>query len=111
MKVYYAHCQTDYGTTQEDADVNTLGTLGFNVLNPNSPDIQERIQIMKECGQSDEEVLNFLLSQIDKCEGVAFRSLSDGFITDDVYAAITKAQNDRKPVIELPCLGLHRKSS
>jgi len=102
MKVYYSHTVESYNTEQEDQDVDLMGRLGLNVLNPNSPDIQERIRIMRECGQTEQEIRAFLDQQIDKCEGVAFRGLSDGSIPDEVWVEVEKAQNDRKPVFELP---------
>jgi hypothetical protein len=47
MRVYYAHCIAIYSTPQEDRDVFTLESMGFEVINPNSPDISARCQHIK----------------------------------------------------------------
>ena len=102
MKMFYAHPESMYGTEQEDSDVGVMGSMGINVLNPNSPDIQSIVSTMKEYA-TDDEIQIFVLSQIDKCEGVAFRALANG-IPPEVQAAIEKCQADKKPVIEMPWL-------
>lgn len=43
-KVYYAHSLHLYNTPQEKRDIELLEKLGFEVLNPNQPEIQEKIQ-------------------------------------------------------------------
>src|SRR5260221_440105 len=34
--IYYAHCQSLYGTVQEVRDESSLRVLGFHVVNPNN---------------------------------------------------------------------------
>jgi hypothetical protein len=34
VNCYYAHCQSIYGTPQEDRDVALLEAAGFEVVNP-----------------------------------------------------------------------------
>ena len=104
MKIFYAHPKSMYGSSVENEDVGTMGMMGFNVLNPNCSEIQTRIRIMRECGNTEEEILAFELSQIDKCGGVIFRRSFLNEIPPDVLAAIGRAKADRKPVLELPRL-------
>ena len=101
MKMYYSHDESTYGTTQEDEDLNTMGGLGINVTNPNSPDIQERIAILKECSREN-EIPGFIEELIDRCDGVIFRDLADGTRPEQVADDIAKAQGDGKPVLQLP---------
>lgn len=39
LTVYYAHCIAIYSTPQENRDIETLESLGFKVVNPNSPEV------------------------------------------------------------------------
>jgi len=103
MKLYYSHDEETYGTEQEDTDLNMMGNLGINVDNPNSPDVQERIRILKECGR-ESEIPAFIDSLIDRCDGVIFRDLDDGTRPAQVTADIAKSQTDNKPVLQLPTL-------
>jgi len=103
MKLYYSHDESTYGTPQEDSDLNMMGTLGINVSNPNSPDVQERIRILKECGREN-EIPGFIGELIDRCDGVIFRTLDDGTIPAQVQADIKWAQDSNKGVLQLPTL-------
>ena len=103
MKLYYSHDELIYGTRQEDADCNMMGTLGINVLNPNSPVYQERIQMFREYGQED-QIEPFINELIDKCDGVIFRTLPDGSKSAQMEKDIAKAQADGKPVLQIPTL-------
>lgn len=59
MKIYYAHCIAIYGTPQEDRDVTTLMDIfnGAVIINPNSPQVEEKCTRIKEihaaCKQGD----------------------------------------------------------
>jgi hypothetical protein len=101
MKMYYSHDESTYGMDQENDDLNMMGTLGINVFNPNSPDVQDRISILKECGRAD-EIPEFLGSLIDRCDGVIFRDLADGTRPAQIVADIARCQDDIKPVLQLP---------
>src|SRR5690606_7215826 len=48
LRCYYAHCMAIYGTPAEQRDVATLLALGFQVINPNTPEIEARVQHMKD---------------------------------------------------------------
>jgi hypothetical protein len=103
MKAYYAHCESTYGTPQEDHDVDMMGRVGINVMNPNSPEYQEQIQMLKDYGR-ESEIPGFLLSLVDKCDSVIFRALPDGSISADVHQQILHAQDSNKTVLEMPTL-------
>lgn len=101
MKLYYSHDESTYGTSQESDDVNMMGTLGINVSNPNSPDVQERIRILKECSREN-EIPAFIGELIDRCDGVIFSALADGSIPTQIQTDIEWAQNSNKGVLQLP---------
>ena len=103
MKLYYSHDESTYNTPQENSDLDMMGTLGINVFNPNSPDVQERIKILKECSR-ESEIPGFIGELIDRCDGVIFRALDDGTIPEQVRADITWSQNSNKGVLQLPNL-------
>lgn len=106
-KVYYAHVMGIYNTPQELRDINTLQSLGFEVVNPNQPGIQKAVNDAKEkykdlsdgANKAFEEVFNAL---IDDCQIIAFRSLPDGKITSGVFKEIVYARSKGKLIIELP---------
>jgi hypothetical protein len=94
MKVYYAHPITIYGTKQEARDIETLTALGFDVLNPNNPDLALKYEHIKDMSVFTESVL---LS-----DGLAFRAMPDGSIPAGVKTEIDWAKGAGKPVFELP---------
>lgn len=137
MRVYYAHCIAIYSTPQEDRDVFTLESMGFEVTNPNSPEInkrcdeirdrfnrgdlgghfdpergqQPRLSGYKDAGEAVmEQVFKPLLSAA-KTDVVAFRALPDGRIPAGVAKEIEWAQANGIPVIELPANLSGRKMS
>ena len=101
MKVYYAHCQAIYGTKQEERDLVLLKSLGFEVLNPNSPEHIEIAVKMKASGQAD-RVMDYFSSLVFQCDAVAFRALPDGAVPAGVSKEIGVATKTNKPVFELP---------
>lgn len=97
-KVYYAHVLSIYNTIQETRDIITLENLGFDVINPNTPETQKRY---KEIGWETFEEL------IKQCEIFAFRSLPDGTISSGVYKELEFAKTLALPelsIIELPTI-------
>lgn len=93
MKVYYAHSMGLYNTPQEKRDISTLEMLGFEVVNPNSKEVQaavdERKAFYESQGKSEKdyyikafaEVFN---EMIEQCEVFAFKALPDGRIPGGV---------------------------
>ena len=89
MKVYYAHSISIYNTKQEERDVNTLNSLGFEVINPNQHIHQEGY---KKGG------MQYFVDLANECDVIAFRAHPNG----DIPAGIFKEIQTDKPVIELP---------
>lgn len=100
MKVYYAHCIAIYSTPQEDRDVETLETLGFEVFNPNSPAVDAEVKRLKAAG--DENYMSYFTNLIRCCDALAFRALPDGQIPAGVAKEIGDAEALGLPVFELP---------
>ena len=93
MKVYYAHCMVIYNTPQEERDIKTLESMGFEVFNPNCPEMQNAY---KEHGMIP------FFDKVKECDAIVFRATPDGSIPAGVYGEIEVAINTGKPVIELP---------
>lgn len=103
LKCYYAHTMLSYGSTIEDEDIKLLERLGFEVINPSSPEIvQACSNFIKNFGKTN--VMEFFAEIINSCDVVAFRSLPDGKILSGIVAEIQHALNNDIPVIEIPCL-------
>lgn len=105
-KVYYAHFMGIYNTPQEKRDIATLEALGFEVVNPNTPEIQKEcqeklsvVQSSKEYQQVFDSIFNPL---IDQCEVFAFKPLPDCRIPGGIWKEIQRAQKEDKIIIELP---------
>ena len=108
MKVYYAHCQAIYDSPQEQRDVEMLKALGFEVINPNSPEYVAVAKKIKSTpaycveGTASAMVMDYFTKLVKDCDAVAFRALPDGTIPAGVAKEIEKAMTDGKPVFELP---------
>ena len=117
LKVYYAHPLTLYGTKQEERDVKMLEQMGFEVINPGSPEFQQQtidakaeaakgIRAFAPPGFFSDVVMEFCRAQVDQCDGVAFRAFVDGTIPAGVHSEILQASRRVVPgpgfVIELP---------
>jgi hypothetical protein len=96
-KIYYAHCQANYGTPQEQRDLFTLRALGFEVLNPNSPEVQV---LLKDAPKDNK--MPVFQPLVESCDWLAFRALPDGSIPAGVAKEIAWAQAGGKCIIELP---------
>lgn len=115
MRIYYAHCLAIYGTPQEDRDVALLEALGFEVVNPNSPEINQRCARLrqefvdghwKKFGY--EEATALLMDQVfrplatTRTDALFFRGLPDGSIPAGVAQEVEWARAHGNPVVELP---------
>jgi len=114
--VYYAHCQSIYGTPQEDRDVALLESLGFYVENPSNPRTQEYFKGLKKKSEEDPKFpksyyMRFFFELIEKCHALAFRALPDGLIPLGIYKEIEKAKTMGIPVFELPSSIIRRQMS
>jgi len=89
MLAYYAHPVSIYNTPQEERDIQLLTDLGFEVLNPNTPEHSEGYKM----GGMD-----YFESIISKCDLVAFRAFPDG----SVPAGVAREIEWSDKVIELP---------
>lgn len=94
-KCYYAHSVLIYGTHQEQRDVATLKDLGFEVINPNSPEYKKF-------------TLAAFYDLVRQCDLLAFRSLPGGVISHHVAQEIQIAQGDDMLIIELPSLAMRK---
>ena len=102
MKIYYAHSMHLYNTKQEARDVEMLQKLGFEVLNPNSPEIQAEVQ--RRVAEGKDEYMMYFDELIGECDALAYRSLVDGSIPSGVGKEIKFAAVQEKPYFELPTL-------
>jgi hypothetical protein len=114
MKVYYAHSMGLYNTIQEQRDIKTLEALGFEVLNPNNPQVQARVdEVMgrhkiEHPGYPDSHYYRVAFKEIfdelvDQCQVFAFRALPDCRIPGGVGLELETAKEKGKHIIELPC--------
>lgn len=105
MKVYYAHCQAIYSTPQEDRDIETLESLGMQVINPCAPHIKARILEIRKLipGDAGSVIMDTVFRPlVERCDALAFRALPDGSIPAGVAQEIAWAVEFALPVIELP---------
>jgi hypothetical protein len=93
---------TSYGSTIEQQDVKLLEKLGFEVINPNTPEIQigcdEHIE-----SYGRETVMNYFRDIVEECDVLAFRAIPNGDILSGIAAEVQHALDWNIPVIELPC--------
>jgi len=106
LKVYYAHFMGIYNTPQEKRDVETLEALGFEVLNPNTPETKEQCKREFDHVSNDEEYQRAFSvvfhPKVSQCEVFAFKALPDGRIPGGVAIELRWAQLANKLIIELP---------
>jgi hypothetical protein len=90
---YYAHSISIYDTPQEARDERLLESLGFDVLTPNAPGIEEEYR---------EKGMAFFRTLIEQCDALAFRAHPDTNISAGVGKEISFARVLSVPVFELP---------
>ena len=93
MKAYYAHCKAIYRTPQEVRDTTLITQLGFEPINPASPEYDEG---WKTQGMEYKQYF------ADMCDVIIFRALPDRRIPAGVAKEIEAFQALNKPVLELP---------
>lgn len=102
LKCYYAHTMLSYDSSIEERDLRVLDMLGFEVINPNTPDIQAGCNAyIEKYGKN--RVMEYFKEIVFNCDLVAFRSLPGGKILSGVSVEISEAILADMPVIELPC--------
>ena len=82
--------------------------MGFKVLNPNDPEIQEQYQLEKDIYLYYGMPMGFWRELAQSCDIFAFRSLPGGKIPSGVASELTAARNAGMPIIELPPTGTDR---
>jgi hypothetical protein len=95
MKVYYSRPISLFNTPQEQRDIEMLEALGFEVIDPNQPELQEQYQT---------EGMQAFLDAQKQADALAYRSFPDGSIGAGVSKEILHAEESGKPVIELPTI-------
>lgn len=93
--MYYARPINLYNSAQDKRDIELLKSLGFDVINPNKEELQERYKA---------EGMDVFLAAVTDCDGVAFRAFPDSKIGAGVKKEIDKAVELGKAVIELPTI-------
>lgn len=100
MKIYYAHCIAVYHTPQEARDIETLKRLGFEVVNPSEPWVDEALESIPK-----EDRMAWFEQFADTCDAIAFRGLPN---SDSIPSGVAKEIgwfiHRNKPVIELPSM-------
>jgi len=93
---YYAHCMLAYNTQKELDDIKLLESLGFEVINPNSKDIQDGYKMDRNIDR-----MAYFKQFVDKSDIIVFRTFND-VITSGVGYELKYAIEIGKPIIELP---------
>jgi len=87
-----------YGKPQEKRDIELLEAMGYDVLNPNTPEIKAACLAEKKRGGTG---MHYFKGLVQSCDVVAFRAYPDGKIGAGVYTEITEYAKG-KIVFELP---------
>jgi hypothetical protein len=110
MKAYYAHCMALYNTAQERRDLQTIKELGWEVLNPNTPEHQagcDAARLAKPANPS--AAMDYFQPLVEGCDIVVFRALPDGAIPAGVGKELQWARDAGLFILELPSGLLRRK--
>jgi len=102
LKCYYAHGMHTYGSTIEQEDIKLLEFLGFEVINPNTPEIQEDMRLYISANGAG-KTMEYFTELVKSCDLLAFRGLPSLILLSGVSVEIETALDLGKPVIELPC--------
>lgn len=95
LLVYYARPLSLYDTEQEKRDLAILEKMGFEVFDPNGPEHEEGYK---------REGMDYFVTQVQKCHGLAFRAFPFGQIPAGVAKEIAAAEAVKNFVIELPSM-------
>jgi hypothetical protein len=95
MRIYFARPQNLYGTPQDNRDKLALQFLGLEVVDPNTPEMQESY---KEHG------METFFRLVNTCNALAFRAFPDGRIPAGVWKEVEAARERGIPIIELPSI-------
>lgn len=95
MKIYFARPKNLYGTEQDERDFATISSLGFEIVDPNNPELRQKY---KDVG------MDAYLSCVESCNALCFRATPFGKITAGVFKEIQKAIELGIPVFELPSI-------
>jgi len=92
-KVYYAHPISIYDTAQEKRDITLLEQMGFEILNPNTPEYDASY---KKGG------MDIFKEAVENCDMLAFRAFPDGSIPAGIAKEIEFAKAKQIAIFELP---------
>lgn len=95
MKVYYARPISLYGTHQDKRDIEIISKMGFELVNPNKEELQERYK---------KEGMDVFTQAVSDCDALFFRAFQDLKISAGVKKEIDKAIELGIPVLELPTI-------
>jgi len=93
MKAYYARPINLYNSEQDKRDIKLIQDLGFELVNPNKEELQQRYK---------QEGMDVFLQAVAECGVILFRSFPDLKISAGVKKEIDKAIELGLPVVELP---------
>lgn len=95
MKVYFARPINLYNTPQDLRDLELIKNLGFEAVNPNKEELQERYKT---------EGMDVFLQAVKDCDALFYRSFPNLKISAGVQKEIDKAIEQNKIILELPTL-------
>jgi hypothetical protein len=94
-KAYYARPISLYSSFQDLRDIKIIKDLGFELLNPNKEELQNRYKI---------EGMNVFLESVKECDIFFYRSFPDLKISAGVQKEIDQAIDNNCIILELPTL-------
>lgn len=95
MKAYYARPINLYNSEQDKRDIELIKNLGFDLVNPNKEELQQRYK---------QEGMDVFLQAVEDCNMLFFRSFPDLKISAGVKKEIDKAIICGLIVLELPTI-------
>ena len=93
MRCYYARAISLYKTPQSARDISTLTAMGFDVVDPDTPE---------HSAGYDSRGMDYFVDLVRSCDVLAFRATPDGRIPAGVAKEIRTAEQRGYPVVELP---------
>lgn len=95
MKAYYARPISIYNTHQDTRDIDLITKLGFELVNPNKEELQQRYK---------NEGMDVFLNAVSDCQIIFFRSFQDLKISLGVKKEIDKGIELGLIILELPTI-------